>query len=91
VVPVQDERNFNLKKHVALTATCTKSTTKEVEFWQGKYDEAMKTIWKMKRHCPQDWETISDEETKEFTPHSPPRWMATRAPSVYIIPNSVED
>jgi hypothetical protein len=47
VEPVQDERNFKLKKQVALTATLTKelnSTMKEVEFWQGKYEEAMKTI-----------------------------------------------
>jgi hypothetical protein len=36
---VQDEGNFKLKKHVALTVTLTKeldSTTEEVEFWQGK-------------------------------------------------------
>jgi hypothetical protein len=49
--------NFKLKNQVALTATLTKeldSTTEEVEFWQGNYEEAMKTIWKMKRHCPQD-------------------------------------
>jgi hypothetical protein len=54
---VQDEMNFKLKNQVALTATLTKeldSTTEEVEFWQGNYEEAMKTIWKMKRHCPQD-------------------------------------
>jgi hypothetical protein len=57
---IQDERNFKLKKQVALTATLTKeldSTTEEVEFWQGKYEEAMRTIQKM-RHCPQDWETF---------------------------------
>jgi hypothetical protein len=56
VEPVQDEMNFKLKKQVALTATLTKeldSTTEEVEFWQGKYEEAMKTIQKMKRHCTQ--------------------------------------
>jgi hypothetical protein len=44
---VQDERNFKLKKQVTLTATLTKeldSTTEEVEFWHGKYEEAMKTI-----------------------------------------------
>jgi hypothetical protein len=44
---VQDEGKFKLKKQVALTATLTKeldSTTEEVEFWQGKYEEAMKTI-----------------------------------------------
>jgi hypothetical protein len=47
VKPVQDEGNFKLKKHVALTTTLTQeqdSTTKELEFWQGKYEEAMKTI-----------------------------------------------
>jgi uncharacterized HAD superfamily protein len=66
VEPIQDERNFKLKKQVALTATLTKeldSTTEEVELWQGKYEEAMKTIWKIKHHCPQDLETFSDEET----------------------------
>jgi hypothetical protein len=62
-----------------------------VKFWQAKYEEAMKVIQKMKRHCPQDWETISDEETEEFSPHSPPRKMATRAPPAYVIPNDVED
>jgi hypothetical protein len=47
VEPVQDEGNFKLKKQVALTATLTKeldSTIEEVEFWHGKYEEAMKTI-----------------------------------------------
>jgi hypothetical protein len=90
---VQDEGNFKLKKQVALTATLTKeldSTTEEVEFWQGKYEEAMKTIWKMKHHYPQDLETLSDEETEEFSPHSPPRKLATRAPPAYVIPNDVE-
>jgi hypothetical protein len=62
----------------------------EVEFWQGKYEEAMKTIQKMKRRCPRDLETLLDEETGEFSPHSPPRKMATRAPPAYIIPNDVE-
>jgi hypothetical protein len=51
----------------------------------------MKIIQKMKRHCPQDWETILDEEIEEFTPHSLPRKMATRAPPAYVIPNDVED
>jgi hypothetical protein len=57
VEPVQDEGNFKLKKQVALTATLTKeldSTMEEVEFWQGKYEEATKTIQKMKCCCPQD-------------------------------------
>jgi hypothetical protein len=63
---------------------------KEVEFWQGKYEEAMKTIRKMKHRYPQDFETFLDEETEEFSLHSPPRKMATRAPSVHIIPNDVE-
>jgi hypothetical protein len=44
----------------------------------------------MKRHYPQNSETLLDEEAKEFTPHSPPRKMATRAPPTYIIPNDVE-
>jgi hypothetical protein len=93
VEPVQDEGNFKLKKHIALTATLTKeldSTTKEVKFWQGKYEEAMKTIRKMKHRYPQDMETLSDEEIEEFSLHSPPRKMATRAPPTYIIPNDVK-
>jgi hypothetical protein len=52
VEPVQDEGNFKLKKQVVLTTTLTKeldSTTEEVEFWQGKYEETIKTIQKMKR------------------------------------------
>jgi hypothetical protein len=90
---VQDEGNFKLKKQVALTVTLTKeldSTTEEVEFWQGKYEEAMKTIRKMKCRCPQDLAILSDEETEEFSPYSPPRKMATRAPPANIIPNDVE-
>jgi hypothetical protein len=92
VEPIQDEMNFKLKKQVALTATLTKEldSTKEVEFWQGKYEEAMKIIQKMKRHCPQDLETCSNGETKEFILHSPPRKMAMCAPPSYIIPNDVE-
>jgi hypothetical protein len=93
VEPIQDEGNFKLKKQVALTATLTKeldSTTEEVELWQRKYVEAMKTIQKMKCHCPQDLETLLDEETEEFSPHSPLRKMATSAPPAYIILNDVE-
>jgi hypothetical protein len=63
----------------------------EVEFWQGKYEEAMRTIRKMKHRYPQDMETLSGEETEEFTPHSPPRKMATCAPPTHVIPNDVED
>jgi hypothetical protein len=47
VEPVPDPRNFKLKKQVGLTTVLTKeldSTTEEVEFWQEKYEEAMKTI-----------------------------------------------
>jgi hypothetical protein len=47
VEPVQEEGNFKLKKQVALTTALTKeldSTTEEVEFWQGRYEEAMRTI-----------------------------------------------
>jgi hypothetical protein len=82
-----------LKKQVALTATLTKeldSTIEEVEFLQGKYEEAMKTIRKMKRRYPHDLETLSDEETEEFSPHSPPHKLATCAPPAYVIPNDVE-
>jgi hypothetical protein len=50
----------------------------------------MKTIRKMKRRYPQDLETLLDEETEEFSPHSPPRKLATRVPPTYIIPNDVE-
>jgi hypothetical protein len=67
------------------------STTEEVEFWQEKYEEAMKIIRKLKRHCPQGLETLSEEETEEFNPASPPRNMATCAPPVYVIPNNDAD
>jgi hypothetical protein len=93
VEPVQDDMNFKLKKQGALTATHTKeldSTTEEVDFWQGKYREAMKTIWKTKHHCPQDQETRYDAETEEFSPHSLPRKMAMHAPPTYILPNDIE-
>jgi hypothetical protein len=93
IEPVHDEGNFKLKKQVALTTTLTNEldpTTEEVEFWQGKCEEAMKTIRKMKCRYPQYLETFSDEETEEFSPHSPPRKMATRAPPAYVIPNDVE-
>jgi hypothetical protein len=89
VEPVQDEGNFKLKKQVAFTATLTKeldSTMEEVEFWQGKYEEAMKTIQKMKRRCP----TLLDEEPEEFSLHSLPRKLATHAPPAYVIPIDVE-
>jgi hypothetical protein len=94
VEPVQEEGNIKLKKQVALTTALTKemdSTMEVVEFWQGKYEEAMRTIRKMKRRYPQDLETLSDEETEELTPHSPPHKMAMRAPPTYVIPNDVED
>jgi hypothetical protein len=90
---MQDESNFKIKKQVSLTATLTKeldSTTEEVEFWQGKDEEAMKTIRKMKRHCPKDWETHFDEETEEFGLHSLSHKIATCAPHAYVIPNNVE-
>jgi hypothetical protein len=94
VEPVPDPRNFKLKKQVKLTTVLTKeldSTTEEVEFWQEKYEEVIKTIRKLKHHCPQDLETLSDEETEKFTPASPPRKMATHAPLVYVIPNNDDD
>jgi hypothetical protein len=62
-----------------------------VEFWQEKYEEAMKTILKLKHLCPQGVETLSEEETEVFTPTSPPRKMVTRAPPVYVIPNNDDD
>jgi hypothetical protein len=94
VEPVPNSQNFKLKKQVELTTVFTKeldSTTEEVEFWQEKYEEAMKTIQKLKRHSPQGVETLSEEETKEFTPTSPPRKMVTRAPLVYVLPNNDDD
>jgi uncharacterized HAD superfamily protein len=92
--PVPDPRNFKLKKQVNPTTVLTKeldSTTEEVELWQEKYEEAMKTIWKLKRHYPQDMETLSEEETEEFTPTSPPHKTTTRAPPAYVIPNNDDD
>jgi hypothetical protein len=41
---------------VELTTALTKeldSTMVEVQFWQEKFEEAMKTIQKLKRHYPQ--------------------------------------
>jgi hypothetical protein len=63
----------------------------EVEFWQVKYKEAMKTIQKLKRHYPQGVETLSYEVTEELTPTSPPHKMVARAPLVYVIPNNDVD
>jgi hypothetical protein len=63
----------------------------KVEFWQEEYEEAMKTIWKLKRRYPQGVETLSNEETEEFTIASPPHKMVTHAPPVYIIPNNHVD
>jgi NAD-specific glutamate dehydrogenase len=91
---VPNSRNFKLKKQVELTTALTKeldSTTEEVEFWQEKYEEAMKIVRKLKPRCTQDVETLSKEETEEFTPASPPRKMVTRAPPVYVIPNNDDD
>jgi hypothetical protein len=76
---------------VELTTALTKeldSTMEEVDFRQEKYEQAMKTIQKLKHHYPQGVETLSNEETEEFTLASPPRNMATRAPPVYVIPNN---
>jgi hypothetical protein len=51
----------------------------------------MNTIQKLKRLCPQGVETLSEEETEELTPASPPRKMVTHAPPVYVIPNNDDD
>jgi uncharacterized HAD superfamily protein len=94
VEPVPDSRNFKLKKQVELTTVLTKEldfTTEEVEFWQEKYKETMKIIQKLKLHCPQGIETLSEEETEEFTPASPTHKMVTHAPPVYVIPNNDDD
>jgi hypothetical protein len=79
---------------VELTTALTKeldSTMEEVEFWQEKFEETMKTIRKLKRHYPQGVETLSNGETKEFTLALPPHKMATHAPPVYVIPNNDVD
>jgi hypothetical protein len=63
VEPIPDARNFKLNRQVEFTTMLTKeldSTTKEVEFWQKKYEEALKTIQNLKRHCPQDVQTLSE-------------------------------
>jgi hypothetical protein len=47
VESVPNSRNFKLNRQVELITVLTKeldSTTEEVEFWQEKYEEAMKTI-----------------------------------------------
>jgi hypothetical protein len=91
---VPDSRNFKLKKQVELTTALTKeldSTTEELEFWQEKYEEAMKIVQKLKRRCTQGMEKLFEEETKEFTPASPPHKMVTHAPPVYVIPNNNVD
>jgi hypothetical protein len=56
VDPVPDSRNLKLAKELDFAV-------EEVEFWQGKYEEAMKIVHKLKRHCPQDLETLFKEET----------------------------
>jgi hypothetical protein len=56
-----------------------------------KCEDTMKVMQNMKHHCPQDKKTHWDEETEEFTPTSPPRKMAARAPLVYVIPNNDDD
>jgi hypothetical protein len=48
----------------------------------------MKTILKLKCHCPQGVEILSEDEIEEFTPTSPPHKMVIRAPPVYFIPNN---
>jgi hypothetical protein len=83
-----------MEKQVELTTVPTMeldSTMEEVEFWQEKFEEAMKTIRKLKCHYPQGVETLSNEETEEFTLASPPRKMVTHAPPVYVISNNDVD
>jgi hypothetical protein len=85
VEPIPNSRNFKLKKQVELTTTFTKeldSTMEEVEFWQEKYEEAMNIIRMLKRHYPQDVETLSNKGTEEFTLASPPSHMATSFPTM---------
>jgi hypothetical protein len=78
-------------KHTTVLTKELDSTMEEVEFWQEKFEEAMKTIQKLKRHYPQGMETLSNEETEEFTLASPPRKMVTHAPPIYVIPNNDVD
>jgi hypothetical protein len=83
-----------MEKQVELTTVLIKqldSTMVEVEFWQEKCEEAMKTIQKLKRHYPRGVETLSEEGNEEFTLGSPPRKMVTHAPLVYVIPNNDDD
>jgi hypothetical protein len=66
VEPVPDSRNFKLKKQVDHTTVLTKeldSTMEEVEFWQEKYEEAMKIVQRLKHHYPQDMETLFEKDT----------------------------
>jgi hypothetical protein len=51
----------------------------------------MKTILKLKHHCPEGVETLFEEETEEFTPASPPRKVETHAPPIYVVPNNDDD
>jgi uncharacterized membrane protein len=78
VEPVLDSRNFKLKKQVELTTVLPKeldSTMEEVEFRQEKYEQAIKTIQKLKHHCPRGVETLFDEETEESLQlHHLTRW-----------------
>jgi hypothetical protein len=78
-------------KHTTVLTKELDSTMEEVEFWQEKFEDAMKTIQKLKRHYPQGMETLSNEETEEFTLASPPRKMVTHAPPIYVIPNNDVD
>jgi gas vesicle protein len=92
-IPLLHQR-WGTEKQVELTTALTKeldSTMDKVKFWQEKDEEAMKTIQKLKRHYPQGVEIVSNEETEEFTPASPPHKRATCAPPVYVIPNNDDD
>jgi hypothetical protein len=51
----------------------------------------MNIVRKLKHHCPQDMETLFNEETEEFTPASPPRKITTCASPVYVILNNDDD
>jgi hypothetical protein len=87
-------QRWSTEKKVELTTTLTKeleSTMEEVEFLQEKFEEAMKTIRKLKRHYSQGVETLSNEEAEEFTLTSPPHKMTTHAPPVYVVPNNDVD
>jgi hypothetical protein len=62
-----------------------------VKFWQEKYEEAMKIVRKLKRHYPQDMETLSEKEIEEFTPASPPCMFTRKERSMPRLISDIKD